>query len=133
LLLSTPLDTVAGRLAAIRLRPLATRMYSRLALWPAAGLALFALGWWEMRGGKGWGALLAATATIAFAEAARIEKSAIPAGGDVWLFSRRNAIFAAIPFALAGAWTIYLVVMLVYAAISFFIFQRVRHLPSNSS
>jgi len=40
LLLSTPLDMVASRLATIRLRPLATRMWSRLALWPAAGIAL---------------------------------------------------------------------------------------------
>jgi hypothetical protein len=129
LLLSTPLDTVAGRLASIRLRPLATRLYSRLALWPAAGLALLALGWWEWRGGKGWGTLLAALVAIAFAEAARIEKSAMPGAGDIWLLSRRNAIFAAIPFALAGAWTSYLLFMLIYAAVSFFIVQRVRHRP----
>ena len=47
LLLSTPLDLVAARLASLRLRPLPVRMWSRLALWPAAGLALAALGWWE--------------------------------------------------------------------------------------
>ena len=130
LVLSTPLDTVAGRLASIRLRPLATRTWSRLALWPAAGLALVALGWWEMRGGKGWGALLAACVTIAFAEAGRIEKASMAGHGDIWLFSRRNAIFAAIPFALAGVWTSYLLAMLVYAALSFFIVQRVRHQPT---
>jgi hypothetical protein len=133
LLLSTPLDTVASRLASIRLRPLATRMLSRLALWPVAGLALIALGWWEMHGGKGWGALLASAVTIGFAEAARIERSAMAGHGDIWLFSRRNAIFAAIPFAIAGAWTIYLVALLVYAAVSFFIVQHVRHRPNSSS
>ena len=129
LLLSTPLDIVASRLATLRLRPLATRLMSRLALWPAAGVALLALGWWETRHGTGWGALVSAGVTIAFAEAARIEKAGVSTDGELWLFSRRSAIFVAIPFALAGAWTSYLVALLVYAAVSFFIVQRVRHSP----
>jgi hypothetical protein len=128
LLLSTPLDLVAARLASLRLRPLPVRMWSRFALWPGAGLALAALGWWDMRlGGGEWGALLAAVVTAAFAEAARIEKAAMPPGGELWLFSRRNAIFAAIPFVPFGAWTAYLLGLLAYAAISFFIVQHVRH------
>jgi hypothetical protein len=132
LLLSTPLDLVAARLASQRLRPLPVRMWSRFALWPAAGLALAALGWWDMRlGGGEWGALLAAVATAAFAEAARIEKAAMPPGGELWLFSRRNAIFAAIPFVPFGAWTAYLLGLLGYAAISFFIVQHVRHSHSS--
>jgi hypothetical protein len=131
LVLSTPLDLIASRLATLRLRPLPARMLSRLALWPAAGIALLALGWWQMHQNGGWGALITAVSTIAFAEAARIEKSTMPPGGELWLFSRRNAIFAAIPFALAGSWTAYLLVMLVYAAASFFIVQHVRHLPAS--
>ena len=55
----------------------------------------------------------------------------MPAGGDIWLFSRRNAIFAALPFALGGVWTAYLLAMLLYAALSFFIVQHVRHLPPS--
>jgi hypothetical protein len=131
LLLSTPLDMVGARLATLRLRPLPVRMLSRLALWPAAGIALLAIGFWEARHGTGWGALVSAAAAVAFAEAARIERAAIPAGGELWLFSRRSAIVAAIPFALAGAWTAYLVGVLVYAAVSFFIIQNVRHRPSS--
>jgi hypothetical protein len=131
LAVSTPLDMVATRLATLRLRPLPARMMSRLALWPAAGVALLALGWWETRHGTGWGSLVAATAAAAFAEAARIERLSLPASGEIWLFSRRNAIFAAIPFALAGAWTGYLLAMLAYAAASFFIVQHVRHLPPS--
>ena len=100
-------------------------------LWPAAGLALLALGWWEMRPGAAWGALVAAVAAAAFAEAARIEKAAMPPGGELWLFSRRNAIFARHPVRLAGGWTAYLLAMLVYAAISFFILQHVRHRPPS--
>jgi hypothetical protein len=129
LVASMPLDLIASRLASLRLRPLPVRMMSRLALWPAAGIALLALGWWEMRHVSGWGALLSAVTGAAFAEAARIER-AVMQDGELWLLSRRSAIALAIPFAIAGAWTSYLVVLLIYAAVSFFIVQRVRHSPS---
>ena len=49
--------------------------------------------------------------------------------GELWLISRRSAITLAVPFAIAGAWTSYLVALLAYAAISFFIVQHVRHAP----
>jgi hypothetical protein len=130
LVLSTPLDLIAARLATLRLRPLPIRMWSRLALWPAAGIATLAVGLWELRHGTGWGALATAAAACAFGEAARLEKAGMPAGGDLWLFSRRNATFLAIPFALAGSWTAFLVALLAYACISFFLVQRVRHLPA---
>ncbi|HEX4800540.1 MAG TPA: NTP transferase domain-containing protein [Sphingomicrobium sp.] len=131
LILSTPLDLVAERIATLRLKPLASRMVARLALWPAAGLALLSIGWWETRHGTGWGSLVSAAAAAAFAEATRIEKASMPADEELWLFSRRSAIVAAVPFALAGAWTSYLVAMLAYAIISFFIVQHVRHRPSS--
>jgi hypothetical protein len=127
LVLSTPLDLVAGRLATLRIRPLPARAWIRLSLWPAAGAALLALGVWETRHGTGWGSLVTALATIGFAEAARIEKAAFANASELWLISRRNAILAAIPFAVAGAWTSYLIGLLVYAAASFFIIQHVRH------
>ena len=43
------------------------------------------------------------------------------------LFGLWVALSFAIPFALGGVWTAYLLGMLAYAAISFFIVQRVRH------
>ena len=128
LLASMPLDLIASRLATLRLRPLPVRILSRLALWPAAGVAALALGWWEMRHNTGWGAIVTALAALAFAEGARIERTGLPEG-ELWLFSRRSAITLAIPFAIAGAWTSYLVGLLAYAAISFFIIQHVRHEP----
>ena len=131
LLVSTPLDLVAARLASLRLKPLRAKMWSKIALWPASGLALLAIGLWETRHGTGWGSMVAASAACAFAEAARIEKSNMPSGGDLWLLSRRNAIFLAIPFALGGIWTAFLIAILAYAALSFFIIQRVRHSPSS--
>jgi hypothetical protein len=131
LLLSTPLDIIGKRLASIRLKPLPSRMLTEVALWPAAGLALIAIGLWESRHVTGWGALITAAAAAAFAEAARIERAALGSGRELWLISRRSAIFAAIPFALAGAWTAYLIALLIYAAVSFFIIQHVEHRPSS--
>lgn len=127
LLLSTPLDLIAARLATLRLRPLPLRLLSRSTLEIVGGAALLALGWWESNHLLAWGAMLAALATIAFAEAARIERGSASADIAVWLFSRRNAIFTAIPFALLRNWTAFLLALLVYAAVSFFLLQHVRH------
>ena len=132
LVLSTPLDLVAKRLGMIRLRPLPEGFISDRLLWPAAGLALIALGWWEAQNGAGWGAALAAIAACAFAEAYRLERSHTEVDVPIALFSRRNATLVAVIFALAGAWTGYLVAVLAYAAISFFIVQFLVHrLPSQ--
>ena len=127
LLLATPLDLVAQRLAMLRLQPLASTMLSRRLLWPAAGLALLALGWFEGRHGSGWGAIMAALAAGAFAEAGRVERQGrnLPAGD--WHFSRRTAIWLAIPFAIGGWWSLYLGLLAFYAATSFFIAQHFRH------
>jgi hypothetical protein len=130
LLLSMPLDLISARLATLRLKPLPVRMWTRLALWPAAGITLLTLGWWEMRHVSGWGAVVCAVAAAAFAEAGRVERRAIQQD-ELWLVSRRSAIALAIPFALAGAWTSYLIVLLAYAMISFFLVQHVRHRPSE--
>jgi hypothetical protein len=129
LLASMPLDLIANRLATLRLKPFPVRHLSRIALWPAAGMALLALGWWETKH-TGWGALVTAIGAFAFSEAARIERTAIQEN-EPWLISRRSAIVLAIPFAIAGAWTSYLVVLFAYAVISFFIIQHVRHQPSS--
>jgi hypothetical protein len=127
LLLSTPLDLVAQRLAALRLQPLGPSMLSRRLLWPAAGLALVALGWFEMNHGAGWGALMAALATAAFAEAGRVERTGRPVPGREWHFTRRTAIWLSLPFAIGGWWPACLAFLSVYAATSFFIAQHFRH------
>lgn len=127
LTLSTPLDLVAQRLASLRLRPLPARLLSRRLLWPAAGVSLLALGWWEASQRIGWAAFAAAVGAAAFAEAARIERGTNQIPGSAWMFSRRNAILAAVPFALAGAWSLYLVALAAYATGSFFIVQHWHH------
>jgi hypothetical protein len=124
--LSAPLDLIARRLAMLRLRPLPANHWPQRLLWPAAGLALVAFGLWEMRHNTGWGALVTSLVVAAFAEASRLEGQPRGRDSDIWLFSRRNAIFLAVPFALAGAWTSYLIAALVYAGGSFFLVQHVR-------
>jgi hypothetical protein len=125
--LTTPLPLIARRLAALRLTPMPARSLAKRLLWPAAGAALIVLGWWQSGHGAGWGAVLAAAAAAAFAEAARIERDKLELPGEIWLVSRRNAILAAIPFAAFGAWTGYLVALALYAGASFFVVQHVNH------
>jgi hypothetical protein len=127
LVLTTPLPLIARRLALLRLTPMPARSLARRVLWPVAGAALAVLGWWQSENGSGWGALAAALAAAAFAEAARIEREKLEFPGEIWLFSRRNAILAALPFAALNAWTGYLVMLAIYAGASFFVVQHVNH------
>lgn len=127
LIATTPLDLIARRLANLRLKPLPARSRTPALLWPAAGLSLLALGWWLTEHGSGWGASYAAIASIAFAEAGRIERVIPEIPGEIWLFSRRNAIFAVLPFAVFGAWTAAVVFVSLYAGASFFLVQFLNH------
>ena len=68
----------------------ARRCSSRRLLWPAAGLALIALGWFEARHGWGWGAMVAALGAAAFAEAGG-------SSGRAESYRRANGIFHAAP------------------------------------
>jgi hypothetical protein len=126
LVLSTPLPLIARRIAALRLKPMATRSLARRLIWPASGAALVALGWWQSNE-SGWGALFTAVTAVALAEAARIEREKLELPGEIWLVSRRNAILAALPFAAFGAWTFYLIALALYAGASFFVVQHVNH------
>lgn len=128
LLLSTPLDLVAARLATLRLKPLQRTLWTKRALWPAAGAALVALGWWSFRHGDGgWGALASALTAAAFAQALRTELGGDDVPFQRWLFARRNAIVGALPFAAFGWWNVLLGMLAIYAAASFFLVQHVRH------
>jgi len=127
LVLSTPLDLVAQRLAMLRLKPLSPSMPSRRLLWPAAGAALLALGWFEARHGSGWGAMMAALGAAAFAEAGRVERAGRSVPGAEWHFNSRTAIWLALPFAIGGWLSLYLGLVAFYAAASFFILQHLRH------
>ena len=75
----------------------------------------------------GWGAMAAALSAAAFAQAARIERGGDDHPLEIWLFSIRDAIFGAIPFAIAGWWNAVLAGLALYAAASFFLVQHFRH------
>jgi hypothetical protein len=131
LLLSLPLDLIADRLAQLRLQPLPAKLWTRRLLWPAAGLALLALGWSVMRGGGTWGPLAMAATGAAFGQAQRTERHGKTISGSVWLFDRRPAILiAAIP-ALFGWWVAVPVLLALYAAVSFFVAQNAAHAPQR--
>ena len=127
MVLAMALDPVAERLAQLRLRPLSPSSWTRRLLWPLSGLALLLLGWRIGNHGGGWGATLAAITAIAFAQAARTEAAGAELPGRIWLFSRRNAILAALPFVIGGWWVALLVGLLLYAAASMFAAQHLRH------
>ncbi|MEQ7872569.1 hypothetical protein ABDK56_00985 [Sphingomonas sp. ASV193] len=130
--LSLPLDLIARRLALLRLRPVPAKDLARRLLWPASGLALLAAGMFAARHGSGWGAIVAALAAAAFAEASRIEAIGATIPGKPWLVSRRNAIVAALPFAAAEAWPAYLALLALGSAAGFFYIQHVQHLDSDA-
>ena len=128
LIVSTPLDLVAARLGTLRLKPLSQMLWTKRGLWPAAGAALVALGWWSFRHGDGgWGALVVALSAAGFAQALRIERTGRLNAFEPWLFARRNAIVVAIPFAAFGRWNALMAVLALYAAVSFFLVQHLRH------
>lgn len=124
LVAASPLDRLAERLATVRLRPLSRQAAGFRLLGPAHGLALLGLGWFETNHGGGWGALVAAAAAIAFAEATRVERRGRELGPDLWLISPRSAVFLALPFAALGAWSLLTVALAAYSATSFFIVQQ---------
>jgi hypothetical protein len=124
LLAASPLDRLAERLAIVRLRPLSRQAPGFRLLGPVHGVALLGLAWFETRHGGGWGALVAAAAAIAFAEAARVERRGRELGPDLWLISPRSAVFLALPFVAFGAWSLLTVALALYAAASFFIVQQ---------
>ena len=71
--------------------------------------------------------MMAALAGAAFGEAGRIELSGRDLPGGEWHFARRNVIWLAVPLALGGWWSLYLTLIALYAAVSFFIVQHFRH------
>ena len=132
LLLASPLELVAERLGQLRLQPLASASLARRLLWPASGVALIALGWWEAVHGSGWGALVAALGAAAFGEAQRNEAAGPnPPPFETWLFSWRSATLVALPFAALGAWDVLLAALAVYAMASFFLVQHWVHRPNR--
>ncbi|WP_260484202.1 hypothetical protein [Sphingomicrobium flavum] len=123
LILTLPLDLVARRVGALRLRAIAKSDWRLTMLWPLSGAVLVALGLWRY-GVQGWAVLATVLATLILAEALRpLREGAVH---ELWLFDRRPAILLIAPFALFGGWSAGLVLLMGYAGASLIWAQRNR-------
>lgn len=126
LLLATPLDGIAERLATLRLQDGVERSWWAHLLPIAAAGALLALGI-TLSPERGWGCLSLAAATVAFVIALRIEMHGREIPGSVWLAERKGLTWLLLPFASTGLWGTGLTFLALYAAGSFFWAQRHAH------
>jgi hypothetical protein len=127
LLLTGPLIAVAHRLAATRLSVVRRARWVGALRDGAAAAALLALGH-VLTPAHGWGILLAATIGVAGSAAMAVERrtlAALGAGpGPVWLASVDGLIWAMLPFAAGGRWSIGVGAVALYGLFSFFDVQR---------
>ena len=128
LLLSTPLDGIAERLASLRLQG------SRGPSWWGALLPAFSAGVllvlaYALAPTRGWGCLALAGTIIAFSVALRIECEGREMPGKLWLAERKGMTWLMLPFAAANLWGTGLTALAFYAGASFFWAQRSAHAP----
>ncbi len=126
LLLATPLDGIADRLAALRLQPRPGRGWWRFLLPALSGAALGTLSL-SLSQTRGWGCLALAAAALAFLVALDREARGRELPGQTALAERKGMTWLMLPFAIAGYWTIGLAALAAYAAGSFFWAQRHVH------
>lgn len=126
LLLSTPLDDIADRLAGLRMQRVGGSSWWSHLLPVSAGGALlalaYALGW-----ANGWGCLVLALASLAFVTALWIEIGDLDVDGKIFLADRKGMIWIMLPFAVTGSWLAGLLALFFYTSGSFFWAQRQVH------
>jgi hypothetical protein len=130
LLLATPLDGIAERLAAMRLQPGGKGSLPARALPFLAGGALAMLSY-SLSGTRGWGCVTFAGATLAFLVALHFETRGRRMAERLFFAERKGMSWLMLPFAVTGAWVTGLGALALYAAGSFFWAQReVHRLPA---
>ncbi len=129
LLLATPLDGIAERLAALRLEGSAEGSWPARILPFLGGAALAALSY-HLAGTRGWGCLVLAAATVAFLWALSGELGRRRMPERLLLAERKGMTWLMLPFAIAGAWVTGLAALAIYAAGSFFWAQHEAHRPA---
>jgi hypothetical protein len=132
LLMATPLDGMAERLAAMRLSGSGEGSWAERALPYLAGAALLALSY-HLAGTRGWGCLAVAAATIAFLWALSRETGRRRLPERFFFAERKGMSWLMLPFAVTGAWVSGLVALAAYAAGSFFWAQHEVHRPAAAS
>jgi hypothetical protein len=126
LLLATPLDGIAERLAAMRLQPGGKGSLPARALPFLAGGALAMLSY-SLSGTRGWGCVAIAAAALAFLVALHFETRGRRIAERLFFAERKGMSWLMLPFAVTGAWATGLGALAVYAAGSFFWAQREAH------
>lgn len=128
LLLATPLDGIAERLAALRLQAGGETSWPARLLPYLGGGALLALSYHLAEAG-GWGTLVIAIGTIAFLFALSVETRQRRLPERLFFAERKGMTWLMLPFAIAGAWVTGLAGLALYAAGSFFWAQHEVHRP----
>lgn len=126
LLLATPLEGIALRLARLRMQPGAGQSWWRTLLPLLSGAALVALAS-VLAVTHGWGMILLAFVTLAFLFAASVETERFKPRGAALLAERMGMTWLMLPLAIFGAWHAGLAVLFAYAAGTFFWVQREAH------
>ena len=126
LLVATPLDGMAARLARLRMLSGVRQSWWSylLPLFAAAALVILA---YDLMPARGWGIVLLAFTTLAFLIALAIETDGHPVRGGLFLAERKGMSWLMLPFAAFGLWHVGLAVLFAYAAASFFWAQRAVH------
>jgi hypothetical protein len=132
LLLATPLDGTAARLAAVRMQRPEPPEWWGYTQPLAAGIALAALSYTLVER-AGWGCAALAATTVAFLAALRMETARHRIRSDIWLAEPKGMAWLMLPFALVGAWATGLAALASYAAGSFFWAQRQVHRRSGAA
>jgi hypothetical protein len=131
LLLATPLDGIAERLASMRLQPGGEGSLPARALPWLAGGALAALSY-SLSAERGWGCLALAAGTLAFLAALHFETRGRRLPERLFFAERKGMSWLLLPFAVTGAWISGLAALAAYAAGSFFWAQREVHRPQSA-
>lgn len=126
LLLATPLEGIALRLARLRMQPGARESWWRAVQPLLSGAALVALAY-QLAATHGWGMILLAFVTLAFLFAAAVETEGRKPRGATWLAERMGMTWLILPFAIFGAWHAGMTALFAYAAGTFFWVQREAH------
>jgi hypothetical protein len=126
MVLSTPLDDIADRLALLRMQSGGEASWWAYLLPATAGAALLALAQ-SLAAQNGWGCLILAAATLAFVGALWLEVGERDISGMAFLADRKGMIWVMVPFALTSSWVPGLLALVLYAAGSFFWAQHQVH------
>ena len=126
LLLATPLDGIAARLARLRMQEGLGQSWWFHLLPVLAGAALLGLGY-RLAPEQGWGTIVLALATILFLIALGQETAGGKVRGAELLAEPKGMIWLMLPFAAFGLWQAGLAMLFAYAAGSFFWAQHQAH------